>query len=143
MADALGGTTGGDEKRRDISAPLRKGAVRRKKRRAAPDPRVKEVFEAMKADFGFTQGGTAIDPIPSYGKEGQAIKRMLARGFTPSDILSAWRGKVKRRGGFVSMVYVNEDIGKEVMRGKIGGHTARDSAEEFDWGGFPDTSEPL
>jgi len=53
------------------------------------------------------------DPIPNYGKEGKAIKRMLTRGFTREEILACWKSKVSQRGGeFVSMVWVNEDIGK-------------------------------
>ena len=52
------------------------------------------------------------DPIPNYGKEAKAIKRMTDRGYTEEDILEAWKKKVSDRGEFVSMVYVNEDIGK-------------------------------
>jgi hypothetical protein len=38
---------------------------------------------------------------------------MLARGFTREDILACWKGKVSQCGGeFVSMVWVNEDIGR-------------------------------
>jgi len=140
--DGLGGTTGGDEKRREISTPSGEGVVRRKGR-TAPDPRVREIQEAMGAEFGFPEK-TEIDPIPTYGKEGRAIKRMLARGFTPERILAVWRGKVKRRGGqFVSMVYVNEDIGKEVMRGEPGGHPAAPGGKGFDFGGLPDTGIDL
>jgi len=55
----------------------------------------------------------AIDPIPNYGKEGKAIKRMLTRGFTCEAILDCWKQKVRQRGGeFISMTWVNEDIGK-------------------------------
>jgi len=55
----------------------------------------------------------AIDPIPNYGKEGKAIKRMLTRGFTREEILACWKGKVSQRGGeFISMTWVNEDIGQ-------------------------------
>ena len=47
-------------------------------------------------------------------KEGKAIKRMLTRGFTREEILDCWKSKVSQRGGeFVSMTWVNEDIGKK------------------------------
>ena len=134
--DALGGTTGGDEKRRDITTP--KGVARRKGR-APPDPRVKETLTAMRTEFGFPEK-TDIDPIPNYGAEGRHIKRMLTRGFTPETILSVWRGKIsKRRGEFVSMHWVNEDIGKEVRRGEPGEHPAADSGMDFDFGELRDT----
>ncbi len=56
----------------------------------------------------------AKDPIPNYGKEGKAIKRILTRGFTREEIMACWKGKVSQRGGeFVSMTWVNEDIGKK------------------------------
>jgi len=70
------------------------------------------ILNEMKAYLGYP-GKTDKDPIPSYGKEGQAIKRMLARGFTHEEILACWKGKVAERvGDFVSMTWVNEDIGK-------------------------------
>jgi hypothetical protein len=73
---------------------------------------VTEIFTEMRTYLGFPDK-TDKDPIPSYGKEGQAIKRMLARGFTREAIVECWKGKVSQRGGeFVSMTWVNEDIGK-------------------------------
>ncbi len=64
-----------------------------------------------------------IDPIPNYGKEGKAIKRMLDRGFTREEILACWRSKVSQRGGeFVSMTWVNEDIRS---KGGTGGKAER------------------
>lgn len=77
-----------------------------------PQSPVHLILKEMKSFLGYP-GEMRVDPIPSYGKEGAAIKRMLARGFTPEAILAVWRGKIKHRGQFVSMVYVNEDIGKE------------------------------
>jgi hypothetical protein len=75
-----------------------------------------EVFADMRAFLGYPQKVTQ-DPIPSYGKEGQAIKRMLARGFTREAIMECWKSKVSQRGGeFVSMTWVNEDIGKPQAR---------------------------
>lgn len=60
---------------------------------------------------------TAIDPVPSPGKEAAAIKRMLVRGLSWEAIFACWKGKVSERGGdFVSMTWVNEDIGKKGRR---------------------------
>jgi len=76
------------------------------------DPIVNEIFAEMRVHLGHPDK-VSQDPIPSYGKEGQAIKRMLARGFTRRAIVECWKSKVSQRGGeFVSMVWVNEDIGK-------------------------------
>jgi len=55
---------------------------------------------------------TNKDPIPNYGKEAKAIDRMKSRGYSEEDIFKAWKTKVEARGVFVSMVWVNEDIGK-------------------------------
>jgi len=113
----LGGAIGGGRRKPKESLKKERKIVSRRKRRAPPDPRVKEVLDAMQAEFGFPDK-TDIDPIPNYGSEGQHIKRMLARGFTPMAILAVWRGKVKQRHEFVSMHWVNQDIGKEVAGGK-------------------------
>ena len=76
------------------------------------DSTVTEIFTEMRSYLGFPDK-VKIDPIPTYGKEGQAIKRMLTRGFTRGEILDCWKGKVSQRGGeFVSMIWVNDDIGK-------------------------------
>jgi len=92
-----------------IKSPLlRKGA-----RTKEIDPTVNEIFTEMRTYLGFPDK-LEKDPIPNYGKEGQAIKRMLTRGFTREEILASWRSKVSQRGGeFVSMTWVNEDIGKK------------------------------
>jgi hypothetical protein len=75
------------------------------------DSVINEIFAEMRSYLGFP-GKVKIDPIPSYGKEGQAIKRMFTRGFTREEILACWKGKVSQRGGeFVSMTWVNQDIG--------------------------------
>lgn len=77
----------------------------------APDLAIAEVFTDMKSHL---QSQNDHDPIPHYGKEGKAIKRMLSRGFTREEIMSCWKEKVAKRGGeFVSMFWVNEDIGKK------------------------------
>jgi len=88
---------------------------------------VNEIFAEMRAYLGFPDK-ISQDPIPSYGKEGQAIKRMLTRGFTREEILVCWKSKVSQRGGeFVSMTWVNEDIGKT---GKQKRRSTQPSSEE-------------
>ena len=106
---------------------------------------VLEVFAEMRKTLGYSEkvrGGEALpaieenqamtadrrDPIPNYGKEGKAIKRMLTRGFTCEEILACWKAKVFHRGGeFISMTWVNEDIGKQEFerRDKAGGQPQR------------------
>jgi len=76
------------------------------------DSIVSQIFAQIRAYLGFPDK-VSQDPIPNYGKEGQAIKRMLTRGFTREAIVECWKSKVSQRGGeFVSMTWVNEDIGK-------------------------------
>ena len=76
------------------------------------DSVLNEIFAEMRAYLGYPNK-VSQDPIPSYGKEGQAIKRMLTRGFTREAIVECWKSKVSQRGGeFVSMTWVNQDIGK-------------------------------
>lgn len=104
-----------------VTPLLRKGA-----RTKQGDPVINEIFAEMRKTLGcpekVCEPGSpapgekkeAKDPIPNYGKEGKAIKRMLTRGFTREEILACWRSKVSQRGGeFVSMTWVNEDIGKK------------------------------
>lgn len=102
-----------------------KGGARSNKRDHA-DPEVQQIFEAIRNHFvcggeavpaieesSAMTGDRRVDPIPNYGKEGQAIKRMLTRGFTSEEIMQCWRAKVQQHNGdFVSMTWVNEDIGK-------------------------------
>ncbi len=96
-----------------VKSKAPKGA--RKERASSP---VNEIFTEMRTYLGYPDK-VKEDPIPSYGKEGQAIKRMLARGFTREEILACWKGKVSQRGGeFVSMTWVNEDIGKKGGKAK-------------------------
>jgi hypothetical protein len=76
------------------------------------DSVIAEIFTEMKTFLGFPDK-VDKDPIPSYGREGSAIKRMLTRGFTREAILECWNAKVLQRGGeFVSMTWVNQDIGQ-------------------------------
>ncbi len=80
---------------------------------------VAKIFETMRAYLGFPER-VKIDPIPSYGPEGQAIKRLLTRGYSPEEILVYWKSRVDKAGGFVSMVYINKDIGAPAA-GRAGG----------------------
>jgi len=66
-------------------------------------------FKAIHAYYKYPESGEP-DPIPSYGKEGKAIKTMIGRGFDTNQILSCWIEKVQKRDSWVSMVWVNEDI---------------------------------
>jgi len=78
-------------------------------KRDKPSSSVQEVFEAMRAYFGYPDKITQ-DPIPSYGREGKAIKTLLDRGFSIPDILECWMEKCRKADGFKSMTFVNEDI---------------------------------
>jgi len=102
----------GERKRREEDSTP-KGA-RKKRAPQQTDSRVKEIFDKVKELLGYPEKTGGKDPIPNYAKEGQFIKKMLNRGFTCVEILDCWRSKVSQRGGeFVSMVWVNEDIGKK------------------------------
>ncbi|MGQ9545958.1 MAG: hypothetical protein ACUVTR_02165 [Dehalococcoidia bacterium] len=99
-----------EEKEKENNEITPKGA--RRKRATQSDPRVKEIFNEIHKFLGYPDK-VQRDPIPNYGREGQFIKKMLGRGFTCVEILSCWKSKVSQRGGeYVSMVWVNEDIGK-------------------------------
>jgi hypothetical protein len=74
------------------------------------EPVIAEILTEMKAWLGYPIK-TDKDPIPNYAKEGQFLKKMLGRHFTREEILSCWKAKVQqRRGEFVSLAWVNEDI---------------------------------
>jgi len=80
------------------------------------EPVIAEILTEMKAFLGYPQK-TEKDPIPNYAKEGQFLKKMLGRHFTREEILSCWKSKVRqRRGEYVSLAWVNEDIAAYVHR---------------------------
>lgn len=81
------------------------------KKQRTPKLHSRWIFAEMQKELGYLDK-TDKDPIPNYGKEAKAIARMVARGYSEEDILKAWRDKVRSRGEFVSMTWVNEDIGK-------------------------------
>lgn len=86
-------------------------------KKRAPKLHTRPIFAEMQKAFGYP-AETDKDPIPNYGKEAKAIDRMKRRGYSEAEIMAAWTAKVKGRGEFVSMVYVNEDIGKPDRKGK-------------------------
>ncbi|MBA7701824.1 hypothetical protein ES703_110571 [subsurface metagenome] len=97
----------------------------------SPDPVIGEIFNEMRSYFGYPNE-IDQDPIPNYGKEGKAIKRMRTRGFSAKQIFDYWKAKVVERGEFVSMVWVNEDIGKKGGQGgAYRGHSKQASTEEL------------
>jgi len=81
------------------------------KKKPAPQLHSRPIFAEIQKEFGYPEK-TEKDPIPNYGKEAKAIDRMLKRGYSEAEILAAWQKKVRARGEFVSMVWVNEDMGK-------------------------------
>lgn len=81
------------------------------KKKRPPKLHSRPIFAAIQKELGYPEK-TDKDPIPNYGKEAKAIDRMLARGYIEDEILAAWKNKVRARGEFVSMVWVNEDMGK-------------------------------
>jgi len=85
---------------------------------------VQGIFEIMRRYLGYPDK-VDKDPIPNYGIEGKAIKRLLARGFTAVEVIDYWKKRVDDRGGFMSMVYVNQDIGgPSNTGGRAGGKRA-------------------
>lgn len=88
-----------------------KGVSSSVKKPRAPKLHSRPIFAEMQKEFGFPEK-IEKDPIPNYGKEAKAIDRMVKRGYTEAEILEFWRKKVRARGEFVSMTWVNEDIGK-------------------------------
>jgi len=72
------------------------------------------------------------DPIPNPAKEAGFVKKMLSRGFSWDEIFGLWKDKVIYRGGeFVSMQWVNEDIGKGERHRKDRGDTEAAGAERL------------
>jgi len=97
----------------------------RGKAKKQPDPVIAEILTEMKSFLGYPDK-TNKDPIPNYAKEGQFLKKMLGRHFTREEILSCWKTKVQqRRGEFVSLAWVNEDIAAFVHRREKGGAVAQ------------------
>ncbi len=86
------------------------------------EPVIAEMLTEMKAFLGYPEKVNK-DPIPNYAKEGQFLKKMLVRHFTREEILSCWKTKAQqRRGEFVSLAWVNEDIAGYVHSREKGGN---------------------
>ncbi len=94
------------------------------------DPVIAEMLTEMKIFLGYPQK-TNKDPIPNYAKEGQFLKKLLGRHFTREEILSCWKTKSQqRRGEFISLAWVNEDIaGYLLSREKEGNSGLREPRE--------------
>ena len=98
-------------KQSKVKSPPKGGPRQARGGNNTKDATVKQIFEEMHEHLGFPKI-IDQDPIPSYGREGQAIKRMLTRGFTREAIVKLWKAKISQRGGeFISMTWVNQDIG--------------------------------
>jgi hypothetical protein len=96
-----------------------KGIAKGERKTAKPvEPEVAVMLSDMKAFLGYPEK-TGKDPIPNYAREGMFLKKMLVRHFTRGEILSCWKSKAQqRRGEFVSMAWVNEDIAAYVESGR-------------------------
>ena len=87
------------------------------------EPVIAEMLTEIKAFLGYPDR-TNQDPIPNYAKEGQFLKKILGRHFTREEILSCWKTKSQqRRGEFVSLAWVNEDIAGYVHSREKGGNS--------------------
>ncbi len=90
-------------------SPEQETRAQRKKSKLSPNPLIAQMQEHL--------GYPAIvdkDPVPNPAKEGSFIKKMQSRGFSDEEIMRVRRAKVKARNNvFVSMQWVNEDIGKK------------------------------
>jgi hypothetical protein len=107
------------------------------------NPEIKEIVDLMYSQMKLINPQD-IDPIPTYGKEVSALKRMLKRGFSKNDIFQCWKMKVDYRKEFVSMAWINQDIADWLNNGKkfinrkngkvrIGENDERDAINEFRW----------
>ena len=97
-----------------------KGIAKGERKTAKPvEPEVAVMLSDMKVFLGYPEK-TGKDPIPNYAREGLYLKKMLVRHFTREEILSCWKSKAQqRRGEFVSMAWVNEDIAAYVESGRF------------------------
>jgi len=90
-----------------------------RRKQVAPDPRVKEVLSIIVNKTGHD--------IPSYAKEGAAVKRALAMGFTPEEFVGCWE-KMKEfsfwQGKWLPLAKVTENLG-EYRAGRLRGVVKR------------------
>lgn len=106
---------GAKEKEKEVI----KGEEKTKKQ---TEPVIAEMLAEMKIFLGYPEK-TNKDPIPNYAKEGQFLKKLLGRHFTREEILSCWKTKSQqRRGEFISLAWVNEDIAGYLQGREKGGN---------------------
>jgi len=78
------------------------------KRNGKTDPRVKPLLEAFTELIGY--------PLPNYGQEGAAAKKMLKAGYEPTEILACWEYMQKDNDFWedkhCGLASVNKQIGK-------------------------------
>jgi len=82
---------------------------------------IAEIIARMQISMGYPET-LKQDPIHNPAKEAKFIKRIIDRGFTEDLMFETWQAKVKERGEFVSMYYVNEDIGKSHAKARFPGY---------------------
>lgn len=85
-------------------------------RKEKPVQRTSTGYVALMQSYLGYPDKTDIDPIPNPAKEAMFIAKMIRRGFDWEQVFYTWKDKVDTRGQFVSMQWVNEDIGR---RGKM------------------------
>jgi len=96
------------------------------------EPVIAEMLAEMKAFLGYPQK-TNKDPIPNYAKEGQFLKKLLGRHFTREEILSCWKTKSQqRRGEYISLAWVNEDIAGYLQSREKGGNSGPRESRELE-----------
>ena len=85
-----------------------------------PEPKLSNnpVLKEMQVYMGYPVK-IKWQPIPTIGKELGFIKTMHQRGLNDGDIIECWKQKVDfMKGKFVSLQWVNNDIGSWLLDGK-------------------------
>lgn len=98
----------------------------KKIQRLSRNPKIAEMQSYM---MSFLK--TDRDMVPNPAKEAMFVKKMEGRGFGWPEIFAVWQNKVDARLEFVSMQWVNEDIGKERGDGKSRRHDEEYGAKEL------------
>ena len=89
--------------------PARKPTKKKEitKNNGKTDPRTKPLLKEFEKLLGY--------PLPNYGQEGTAAKKMLKDGYTPSDILACWKDMQQNEfweKTHCGLASVNKQIGK-------------------------------
>jgi hypothetical protein len=116
----------GAEKEQKTEEPTPEGVLLNAKNKKQPNPLIKEIYLEMQKYLGYPDK-IQKDPIPTYPKEGSALQRMFNRGYTKEEILTCWKKKVDFTKGFVSMTWVNQDIGNNGFHESKQGYTKPNS----------------